>query len=756
MLTSKFKRSALDAELSINGFEDIENLPKRSRSDTGYEGVTSSDDEATNSKFNTGNKVHITSPLATVANIASISRSSTPPPKLMLMQNNWNSNSNSQEFKKFYNAFIEESLTLALEENNFDNLNNILSTLQAQKITNINTLHVSILLKNLSKRITKLEKVHNFKSVIENLILLQGWHTVDDHFFSENYIIFIKLLCSGLPRYISKVMETFVVQLGDSGLEITRNKHHLLFKFLINGFPTVINDFLNLLIRCFPNKNDTQERNVNYMENILEIMRYCKESRYSIMALLVEKMISIDVELQNELEEIDSDEDSDDESTEEEEEDDDDEEEDDEASDDDEASEADEVSDDEKSDSGSEEYSEESDSEAEEGEVYLSDAIDQKRKSKEDLGEEEAETMEGEEEYAVDESNNITELSSKLDLMLTKVSGYIQESLTSEKLESGEGIELFTNLKSIFKSHILPTYYTKSIQYLIFHASQQNQDLMDSYLVTLLDIAFSKVESIESRVKALQFISSFIARAKNLSKAQILFVSTYLVTWLNRYIIERESEIDEMPGSMERFEHLYATFQALCYIFCFRYDIFKLKTARQNDNTKKMTLEEQLTSKISDKSLNNRDSEWECDLDRFFQRIILSKFNPLKHCNENVILMFASIAQKVNLVYCYTVIERNNKDNILGIINNNDSIYSSTLGNPTPGSSGAEVGTVSSSSSGGNATLSLRNTTSIQKKQFIDLQSYFPFDPLFLPNYKEFMKHCYIEWTDVSSKYEEF
>lgn len=72
---------------------------------------------------------------------------------------------------------------------------------------------------------------------------------------------------------------------------------------------------------------------------------------------------------------------------------------------------------------------------------------------------------------------------------------------------------------------------------------------------------------------------------------------------------------------------------------------------------------------------NSVDSEWECELDRFYQRMILSKFNPLKYCNENVILMFANIAQKTNLVYCYTVIEKNNKDNILGIIN------SSNLGN---------------------------------------------------------------------------
>ncbi|OBA28832.1 RNA polymerase I-specific transcription initiation factor RRN3 [Hanseniaspora valbyensis NRRL Y-1626] len=751
MLTSKLKRSALDAELSINGFEDIKNSPKRSRSDTGYEIGTSSDDDISTNKFNSGNRVQVTSPLATITNIVSISRSTSPPPKLSLMQSN-NNNNNSQEFKKFYNNFIEESLDLALEEKKFENLDNILSSLQSQKISNINTLHVSILLKNLSKRITKLEKCTEFKPVIENLILLNGWYTVEEHYFSQNYIIFIKLLCSGSPKYISKVMETFVVQLSESPLTITKNKHHLLFQYLVNGFPTVVNSFLNLLIKCFPNKNDTQERNVNYLENVLEIMKYCKESRYSIMALLIEKMISIDVELQNEIDEIDSDsddEDSDNESSQVEEE----------EEYDDEFSDSEEVSVYEKSDSDSEEGSAESNSENEEeeegedGELYLSDVIDKKIKN---IDGEEVEAMEGDEEYDVDESNNIKELSLKLDFMLTKMSEFFKESLKDQNLESDEGIELFTNLKSIFKSHILPTYYTKSTQYLIFHASQEQPELMDSFLFTLLDIAFSKVESIESRVKALQFISSFIARAKNLTKPQILFVTTYLVTWLNRYVVERESEIDDMPGSMERFEHLYAAFQALCYIFCFRYDLFKLKVTRKNHQDKKMTLEEELSSKISGKNINNSDSEWECDLDKFFQRIILSKFNPLKYCNENVILMFASIAQKVNLVYCYTVIERNNKDNILGVINSNDTIASATLNNASSGESGYDAAGLSSTTSlSGNATLSVSNTTSLQKKQFIDLQSYFPFDPLFLPTYKEFMKECYIEWKDVSSKYDE-
>ncbi|XBW37131.1 hypothetical protein QEN19_002709 [Hanseniaspora menglaensis] len=750
MLISKLKRSALDAELFNNGLEDMENVAKRSRSDTGYENGSSSEEESSPSKLNGQHSVNITSPLATMATMASISRSATPPPKLSMLQNNGGAKSNNQEFKKLYNEFIEESLNEALEENRFDNLENILSTLHNQKVSGINTLHVSILLNNLSKRITKLEKSNKFKPVIENLVLLEEWYTVDEHSFAQNYIIFIKLLCSGLPKYITKVMETLVIQLADSSLEVTKSKHHILFQYLINGFPTIINDFLNMLVRCFPNKNDTQERNINYLENILEIMRYCKESRYSIMSLLVEKMISIDVELQNEIDEIDSDDDdenSDDDSSDDEEEGD--------------GSNSEDDSDNQNSDHGSDEESDDSEVEREEEEedveegedVYLTDLID-KTENEKKKSENELEMVEGEEEYDVDESNNIKELSLKLDSMLTRMSKFFKESLTEEKLESGEGIELFTNLKSIFKSHILPTYYTKSIQYLIFHASQEQPELMDSYLVTLLDIAFSKVESIENRVKALQFISSFIARAKNLTKSHILFVTTYLVTWMNRYVVERESEIDEMPGSMERFEHLYSAFQALCYIFCFRYDLFKLKASRKNLDKKQMSPEEELTLKITDKSIGNRDSEWECDLDRFFQRIILSKFNPLKYCNENVILMFASIAQKVNLVYCYTVIERNNKDNILGIINNNNNLGSSSSSSAAFGSAISGDKSVSFTANP-ITTLSLRNTTSIQKKQFIDLQSYFPFDPLFLPGYREFMSSCYIEWTEVASKYEE-
>ena len=731
MLTSKIKRTALDADLPNKEFDDISDSPKRSRSVNNTENESSSDED-TLGRYRISSKPQITSPLATVSNMASFSRSATPP-SVKLMSSENTSMDNSVEFKKFYDKFINEAIANGIDNKDFSSLDTILLSLDARKIESINIAHVSILIKNLCRYVAKLDSSKEMKALIDNLINLNDWFLHPEEDFANNYMKFIKLLCSGQPKYISKILETFILQLSDNNISVTREYHHQLFAYLVNGFPTIVSEFLNLLVRAFPNKNDTQARNINYIENLLEIMKYCKESRYSLMALIVEKMISIDVELQNEIDEMDSDnddsssdmsgEDSENDSGSEEESDSDDEYE----------------SGDEKLDSDDEVIS---DREEEENGMYLSSSMDKQSKA-DDLSDEAI--PEGEEEYGVEESNNIQELSVKLDLMLAKVSGFLRANLTTEKLESGEGIEIYTNLKSIFKSHILPTYYTKSTQYLIFHASQEQEELMDSFLVGLLDVSFSKTESIESRVKALQFLSSFIARAKKMTKSQILFVCTYLVTWLSRYVVEREVEIEGMAGTMERFEHFYATFQALCYIFCFRHDIFKLKSQNTDSKKTELSVEEQLKLKVKGTIKNSVDSEWECELDRFYQRMILSKFNPLKYCNENVILMFANIAQKTNLVYCYTVIEKNNKDNILGIIN------SSNLGNINEKSLSGTNGSDKPLSTSGvsNATLSLTNTTSLQKKQFIDLQSYFPFDPLFLPTYKEFMKEYYIEWSEV-------
>lgn len=433
--------------------------------------------------------------------------------------------------------------------------------------------------------------------------------------------------------------------------------HHDLLHYFLRMIPSSMNFIDSYLVKFFPNKNDTRKSLVNYIGNILHLTKYCKELRFQVWSLIVEKIISIDVELQNELDEMDDDIESD-----------------------------------------FEDEEDEDDDEDEERKDKDASLMDE-----DDDGEEEEEEMEGVEEYNVEVTQNIKELANKLDAILTLVSNNISTEVTPESIENGDGVSIFNTLTTLFKTHILPTYYTRSIQYVMFHLSQQQLELMDSFLVTLIDISFAPNETAEKKIKSLQYLGSYIARAKKLSRTQIIFVASYLTSWLNRYAIEREEEVDQ-PGGMERFKHFYAAFQALCYIFCFRRNLFK-----------------------------DLDGNWECELDKFFQRMIISKFNPLKYCNENVMLMFARITQHEDIAYCFSIIENNNNERLRGIVGKADSGQKNGANNVAASTSVWSLAT---------------------RQQFIDLQSYFPFDPLFLKTYKEMMKDYYIEWSEASGELE--
>lgn len=269
---------------------------------------------------------------------------------------------------------------------------------------------------------------------------------------------------------------------------------------------------------------------------------------------------------------------------------------------------------------------------------------------------------------------------SKLDNIISILLNCTSPHFTIDQLNSGQGITLFNTITSLFKSHILPTHFTKLIQFILFHITQYQPELADSFLVLLIDVAFNPAETLEIRLKSIQYLSSYIARAKNLSSHQITFIVSYLVGWLNKFIIEREQEVH--LGGMERFKLFYSTFQALLYIFCFRHELLITSTTTTT---------------------------------KFFQRAILTKFNPLKFCDETVVHIFAKLATRLNVCYCYSIIEHNKRERML-----------QTTGLPS-------------------AVANFK-----QKQEFLDLEAYFPFDPLVLPISKSIVAPNYIEWSDVN------
>ncbi|GMG39837.1 unnamed protein product [Ambrosiozyma monospora] len=411
-----------------------------------------------------------------------------------------------------------------------------------------------------------------------------------------------------------------------------------------------------------------------------------------------------------------------------------------------------------------------------------------------------------EEEYAV-EIHKIGDISKKLDsimsLLLTTSTttsspfmpstSMLDEDETQPIPDLDTSIATFTTLLPLFQSHILPTHNTRCVQYLIFHVAQQHPELTESFLYKLIDIAFSFNQLTTHRIKAVQYLSSFIARAKSLPRDQLIQVVNYLTTWCSKFVLEREWEIDPTPiptpvstynnsrsnsrndarrhghrlhnstrtvsqsgitqsqlrgqnqgsgsttggvrGGMERFKMLYCVFQCLLYIFCFRYKELKAdyvdpSTATGSNN---VTNSSSNTGR-STGSNKIEGEEWVLKLDKFFNSMVMSKFNPLKFCNETVVLIFARLAQQLDLCYCFTIIERNKRERLNGV-----SSVSHQNG-PGNGSDGGE------------------NTSGRgfeHKQEFLDLEAYFPFDPLILKKSKRIVELNYIQWESFDDDEEE-
>lgn len=508
----------------------------------------------------------------------------------------------------------------------------------------ISLANFEIVLKSLTLNISKLDNAPS--AALISAILNFDWldATLADRpeysGFLKSYSNFLSVLVSSIPKYLHDVLKKLIRGFCDVHSE--EYPHHKVLKAFVAYFPTSVNSIPKLLNSNFPHHMSASTKELtNYVRNSLDMIRYCPDLLFNIWQMVVECCIKLDVELQNELDDLDDD------------------------------------SIESLIDSSDDEIDEDDVEDDEDGRTTIDEV------------------------YTITSTRNIKKLVLKLDSLMELLIKATSLSFTSEELNSGNGVDLFNTLSSLFKSHILPTHFTKSIQFLLFRVSQYQPELADSFLVMLIDIAFNPLEIVEKRLKALQYLSLYIARAKNLTKHQVVFIVSYLIGWISKYIGERELEVYDLSnsnssstGGMERFKLFYSAFQALLYIFCFRH--------------------QQLSRPVEE--IRAGESEWECEIDKFFQRAIIAKFNPLKYCDETVVFIFAKLATKLNVCYCYSIIEHNKRERV---IQGNSSLPSS-FGN-------------------------FRH-----KQEFLDLEAYFPFDPMVLPVCKKIIKVNYIEWSEVN------
>lgn len=467
---------------------------------------------------------------------------------------------------------------------------------------------------------------------------------------TDAYYRFLAVLVSAVPRWWSDIATKLV---SDFTLDDASAQHAAL-RYMINITPTAASLLQGMLVEKFPNKNDSSRVLCNFIRNILITTDYCPALRNAVWGLVVERSVQIDVELQDELDELDED-----------------------------------------------DFYESELLDTEDPELVEQDTEADMKKDVDQDGEDDEGEVFGEVIPTTSVGVLLNKLDSIVSLLLSHVGRKFQEG--QEEITT-ETVSMYASLINVFKTYLLPTHRTRFVQYIVFQASQACPEFMDAFLASLIEITLSPGEGLDKRSKSMQYIASYIARAKHLSKAQIVFVVSMLTGWIDRYVSEREPEVEGIPGSMERFKTFYSVVQGLMYIFCFRHQLLRV-----------------------DSDTPEGDSVWECKLDKFFQRVVVTKFNPLQYCNHSVVAMFAKIAHHHDAAYCFTIIDENKR----GIVRKS--------ANPTARFAAPRA--------------FMEGAASLfegPKKEFTQLEGYFPFDPLLLKKSREVMGDLYIEWLDVA------
>ncbi|XP_020632916.1 RNA polymerase I-specific transcription initiation factor RRN3-like isoform X2 [Orbicella faveolata] len=274
------------------------------------------------------------------------------------------------------------------------------------------------------------------------------------------------------------------------------------------------------------------------------------------------------------------------------------------------------------------------------------------------------------------------EMADKLDILMEILFKYIHEVTHINGEHSVDaGTELFNELLLVFENVILPTHASCHVQYVMFQVCSFDLDFANS----LLDVCWKKIEDPNTpsilRQACAAYIASFIARAKYIPISTVQTCLDLVAHWIHCYIDMNDAGC--LGPDVSRYGPFYSVCQALFYMFIFRHKQL-------------LDLEEGL------KYLRR------LNLDR----IVTCRMNPLKVCLPTVVKMFAHITRQHELVFCYTIIEQNNR---------------MMLPVATPTSSRAVLN------------LSFMN----------QLDSFFPFDPYLLRRSSKFIKSCYQEWEGI-------
>uniref|UniRef100_A0A667YG78 RRN3 homolog, RNA polymerase I transcription factor n=1 Tax=Myripristis murdjan TaxID=586833 RepID=A0A667YG78_9TELE len=272
----------------------------------------------------------------------------------------------------------------------------------------------------------------------------------------------------------------------------------------------------------------------------------------------------------------------------------------------------------------------------------------------------------------------------RLDTLMAVVMAYIRDIChVNGCLDVERTKELYRDLLSVFDKLILPTHASSHVQYTVFYLCSFRQALAEAFLDHLWKILQSPSQPAVLRQAAAGYMGSFLARAKFIPVATVRACLDLLLPWIHHYIDSQDSSGRQACCDVNLHGPFYTACQSVFYII-----IFKHKAILEGNMKKGLAYLQ---------SLN-------------LERVVMCQLNPLKVCLSSVTSVFAAITRKYQVVFCYTIIERNSR-NTLPVVH---------------------------SSTGGD-----RVTTNTNP-----LDSFFPFDPYLLKRSGQLIEPLYQVWEE--------
>uniref|UniRef100_A0A8C5CK98 RRN3 homolog, RNA polymerase I transcription factor n=1 Tax=Gadus morhua TaxID=8049 RepID=A0A8C5CK98_GADMO len=194
--------------------------------------------------------------------------------------------------------------------------------------------------------------------------------------------------------------------------------------------------------------------------------------------------------------------------------------------------------------------------------------------------------------------------------------------------------ELFRDLLSIFDKLILPTHASCHVQYILFYLCSFRVALAEAFLEHLWKVFQNPSFAPVLRQAAAGYIGSLLARASFLPVVTVRACVDLLVQWIHGYIDSLDAGGRQACCDVTLHGPFYTACQAVFYALIFRH------RAILEVNMKKGLAYLQ--------GLN-------------LERVVMCQLNPLNVCLPAVINLFAAFTRKYQVAFCYTVIEKNNR-----------------------------------------------------------------------------------------------